>query len=161
MKQSKEKFPLGFTALGILGLFFALILVLILDGARLFASDETKTVQAEFLLEEMDAPTAEVLLSETHLAPQGGDACRILEIHEVQPQKRLYTQKNGHILLLPSKDRFCVRVVLALPGKMSEDGFLAFGSLPMRPGARFGLKGTQMMSEGLLLSLSPSDAPIP
>lgn len=161
MKQSKGKFPFGFTALWIAGLFFALILVVVLDGARLFAKNEANTVQAEFLLEEMDAPTAKALLSETHLAPQGEDACRILEMQEAQPQKRLYTQKNGRILLLPSKDRFCARIRIEIPGKMSEEGFLAFGSLPMRPGARFRLQGTQMTGEGLLLSLSPADAQIP
>ena len=161
MKQSKEKFHFGFTALWIIGLFCALILVLILDGARLFAPEATESMVAEFLLEEMDAPTAQALLSETHMALSGEDACRILEIREAQPQKRLYTQKNGRILLLPSKDRFCARVLIELPGKMNEESFLAFGSLPLRPGARFRLQGAKMTAEGLLLALSPAGTQIP
>lgn len=158
MKQNKKNNSLGFTALCITGLFFGLLLILILDGARLLGAKETETMLAEFLLEEMDAPTVEALLSETHLAPQGESACRILEIREKQPQKRLYTQKSGRILLLPSKDRFCARILLELPGRMDADGFLAFGSLPMRPGARFRLQGARMTGEGLLLSLSRTDA---
>ncbi len=161
MKRSKEKSRPGFTALLIAGLFCSLILVLVMDGARLFAPKESEYMLAEILMEEMDAATATALLSETSLAPQGGEACRVLKIGEIKPQERLYTQKNGRILLLPSQDRFCARVLLELPGRMSEDGFLAFGSLPMLPGGRIRLLGQQMTGEGLLLSLSPKDAQIP
>ena len=155
MSKKRKDTHLGFTALMIGGLLFSLLLVLILDGARWIAPKESIRMQAEFLLEDMDGTAAQALASEQFLTPGGGKACRLIRIESVDPQKKQCLTADGRILLLPSESRFCAHIVLELSGHEGEDGFLAFGSLPLRPGARMQLVGARMMGEGLLISLSP------
>lgn len=154
MKRERKEATLGFWALLIAGLFFSLLLVFILDGARLLAPKEEVRMMAEILLEEMDGATAAALREESALTPEGGSACRLLQCEAPLPQMRQCTTADGRILFLPSENRFCARIVLEITGTPGEDGFLAFGSLPLRTGARIRYSGERISCEGLLLSLS-------
>ena len=109
---------------------------------------------AEFRLEEMDAATAEALQAEHELMPEGGQGCRVALIGDIRPQELLCITEGGRILLLPSESRFCAPVTLEIPGTAGDDGFLAFGSLPLRAGAHIRLLGNRVICEGTLLSLS-------
>jgi hypothetical protein len=151
----KKDTHLGFTALIIAGLILSLLLVLALDGARWLAPEEAARMQAEILLEDMDRAAAEALLSEQALTPAGGEACRLMRIDAVEPQKTECITADGRILLLPSESRFCARIGIELFGKKSAEGFFAFGNLPLYSGARIRLFGERMTGEGILISLTP------
>ena len=152
--KSKKANGLGFSAILIAGLFCSLLLVFLLDGARLFSPKEELLMTAEFRLEEMDAATAEALQAEHELMPEGGQGCRVALIGDIRPQELLCITEGGRILLFPSESRFCALVTLEIPGTAGDDGFLAFGSLPMRAGAHIRLLGNRVICEGTLLSLS-------
>ena len=112
-------------------------------------------MMAQILLEDMDDAAAKALATEKMLTPQGGEACRLIQMDAVEPQKKECITTDGRILLLPSESRFCAHICIELSGTEREDGFFAFGSLPMRPGARIRLLGERMTGEGLLISLTP------
>ena len=151
----KKDTHLGFFALMIGGLLCSLLLVFVLDGARWLMPKESARMIAEFLLTEMDEAAAEALAEEIFLSPKGAESCRLVRIDAIGPEKKQCTTADGRILLLPSKKRVAARSALESPGEVTEDGFLAFGSLPLCPGARIRLIGERMESEGLLISLSP------
>ena len=151
----KKDTHLGFFALMIGGLLCSLLLVLALDGARWLMPKESTRMIAEFLLTEMDEAATEALAEERYLYPKGVEACRIIRIGEIEPEKKQCITADGRILLLPSQESFTTRIELEISGEATEDGFLAFGSLPLCPGARIRLIGEHMESEGLLISLSP------
>jgi hypothetical protein len=151
----KKDTHLGFFALMIGGLLCSLLLVLILDGTRWLMPRAGTRMIAEFLLSGLDEATAEALSEEIFLSPKGAGDCRLIRIDTVEPEKKQCITADGRILLLPSKKHFSVRITLEIPGEAEEDGFLAFGSLPLCPGTRISLIGERMEGEGLLISLSP------
>lgn len=151
----KKDTHIGFFALMIGGLLCSLLLVLALDGARWLKPKADTRMIAEFLLTELDAAAAEALAEEIFLSPQGAEGCRLIRIDAIEPEKKQCITADGRILLLPSKKHFTARIALEISGEATEDGFLALGSLPLRPGAHIRLIGERMESEGLLISLSP------
>ncbi len=153
--SKKKDTHLGFFALMIGGLLCSLLLVLILDGTRWLMPRAGTRMIAEFLLSGLDEATAEALSEEIFLSPKGAGDCRLIRIDTAEPEKKQCITADGRILLLPSKKHFSVRITLEIPGEATEDGFLAFGSLPLYPGTRISLIGERMEGEGLLISLSP------
>lgn len=145
----------GVMPLLILALILSLLLILLQDGARFFSPQSTERMRVEILLENLDAAAADALLAETELSLDESDPCPILKVDAASPQPISQATEDGRILRLPSKSRFCARITLEIPGNKAEDGFLAFGSRRLLPGAHLRILGAQIVAEGLLLSITP------
>ncbi len=157
MRHTKKDTTIGVMPILILGLVASFFLVLITDSARFFAPPKNDRVQAEFLLENLDAAVAEALSNETALSLDGSELCPIRHAEEATAQPISRVTDDGRILLFPSQSRFCAKVTLEITGR-NTDGFLAFGNRRLLLGARIPLFGTRITGEGLLLSLSPLEA---
>jgi hypothetical protein len=158
MRYTKKDTAIGIMPILILGLAASFFLVLITDSARFFAPPKSDRMQAEFLLENLDAAVAEALPDETALSLSGSELCPVRHIEKATAQPVSRVTDDGRILLFPSKSRFCAKVTLEISGRNTEDGFLAFGNRRLLLGARIPLFGTRVTGEGLLLSLSPLEA---
>lgn len=145
---------IGFTPLWIIALTLSLLLILLTDGARLFTSKEDGRAVATLLLDGLDGATAEALASETAFTLEGGARCRLLSMGEIAPESVLFTDREGNIRALPSTRRFRATVTLEIPGRVTDDGFLAGGSRRLLCGARVRIDGDKTTATGLLLSLS-------
>ena len=145
---------IGFTPLWIIALALSLLLILITDGARLFTAKEDGHAVATLLLEGLDGATAEALANETSFTLEGGARCRLLSLGEIAPESVLFTDREGNIRSLPSAHLLCATVTLEIPGRATDDGFLAGGSRRLLCGARVRIDGEKTTATGLLLSLS-------
>ncbi|MBP3606376.1 MAG: DUF4330 family protein [Clostridia bacterium] len=145
---------LGAIPLTVCALILTVILIFIADAARLFMPERESSIEAELLLEALDAPSADALLSETALSLEGGIPCEILHIGERTPQSIRTVTRDGRILSLPSAHRFSVSVTLRIKGKSTEDGFLAGGSRRLLAGSTVTVEGKRMSATGQIRALT-------
>ncbi len=157
MRRKKRAVGLGAMPILIGGLMLSLLLVLITDGARLLAPQAEDRMLAEILLENLDAATAQALAGEQAFSIEGSELCPVDRIGEASAQPIREVLPDGRILLLPSGSRFRARVTVVLPGRRTEEGFLAFGNRRVLPGARVRLLGKRTAGEGLVLSVTPAE----
>ncbi len=156
MKGENKTF--GFMPLAICALLLSLLLVLITDASRLFSKKENAVADIQILLEDMDQATAEALRNEKAFSISGSKMHEAIFIGEIKPQSVRVSTRDGRIIFLPSNRRFCAYVHLRVPGKKTEDGFLADKGQRLLVGSRLHLDGERITASGLLLSLSCPEA---